>query len=304
MDPIQKNQESVFFAWELTNEEEYKIMTAPVQIPDTSNIKKEGNYLVPTKKGYLKETPEIPSFLVKEDDRIYVGLLFSLLNCEPFYNLVLTFKDRAKNIKDLTFFNNIYDLSAVIRNEPSLIDCYERPKSLLNKILKYVKETIKGSTELEICKKMIFVLHEEFTKKHVFEQTGWKNPKDDLCKKNCEFLKKFSPIKELFTGTIKRKLESETIIEFFDVIEVENDVEQCMDEFLQREKYANDSETWFSSLPVILIFIGESINGKEELKVKDQEYVLKSVIDQNTLYHTNAKDCKFMIYRKKSIEVF
>ncbi|KAM0676652.1 hypothetical protein BDAP_002765, partial [Binucleata daphniae] len=186
---------------------------------------------------------------------------------------------------------------------------------LLNSIMNTIKQNInyqnmmqinqnirKNMSETELCKKIIVNLHEEFTKRYVYEIQGWCNPNDKFLKTKNEIAVKSSPLKELFTGTIKIKQGNEKIIDCFDIIEVVDDVQKTLDSFLT--KYNENSEPLITRFPMILIFAGELINGSEEIKFKNQSYILKSVIDQNTLYQQKGKDCKFMIYRIKEIDTF
>ncbi|KAM0675129.1 hypothetical protein GVAV_001472 [Gurleya vavrai] len=303
MKSVEEKTQCVFFADNYTIEEEYKIMNSSVTKSRNLPVSRvEGNYLLPRVKEYNNKIHTYPIVPASERHLVLENIIYSLLSCEPFYNLLSTFKDRTKYRPEMVLFNNIYYITATYRNEYTDPAHVERLKEELEKIFNEIDNLINEKDAKEIYKKILMVLHEEFLKGFFYTYMGWETTGKDIYIKEKNFFKEYSPISELFIGEIKKIGESIQTLEFFDSLSFNGRfIKEGIDEIIASKIHRDIKEISFNNMPMILTIFGDDIKSEQEIKIKNHIYILKNIIDKNGSIVKESNECKVLFYTKKNI---
>ncbi|KAM0688074.1 hypothetical protein COBT_000672 [Conglomerata obtusa] len=305
MAPAEELQQCVFFAYKLTTEEEYKLMTTPSKHATSTPIARtEGNYLLPRSRDLLNATPVILEHHKIFESNTISNIIFGLLTCEPLYNLIVTFKDRTRHIPEMKLFNEIYFITAILRNQVDMSSSTECVSNELNEMCSNIKKMVQESSDVECYKKILAILHDEFQKRYIYTKLGWENPGDNAFKRQNASYKDLSPINDIFIGEIKRNKFENKICEVFDCLEIDgNCVENGIDNYFKQDKFRDDIESWFSKKPIVLVIFGRKVRSVNEVLIGKDSYVLKSVVDSKGKVLAQSNDCRILFYRKKVISV-
>lgn len=259
----------VYFSRNITIEEEYTIFTAPEPRKELPSQPINGKHTLLKYSEYLEPVNmNTNSYDTKKPELFNV--LTGLFLCEPFFNLIKIFKERAEYCYDLKFFLLINEVLELVQSVQSTY--IPSINSALFKIDKIINQTDSHKIYEAILKN----LHDDFNKYYYFQKRGWVVQGD----KNINTIENkyvgFSPVTELFVTEIKKQADKKPCRAYqHDLLEIRSSIENELENLVNR----SDIKRPIKKYPNILALkLNATMVVKEEIKFGTNTYFLRSII--------------------------
>lgn len=268
---MKRDHQSVFFLRELTPEEEYDLIFPNQQTEEKKEMNQLifGNKLLPTLSGNLR----ISKFTISEGERIGTSLVEMVLQCllsnSIFYQMI---EDSDEKINHKSVYTPFLSKLNQLRIKNQMLDFSD----------------ITGDT-IQIFRKIIKKIHDDFIKTHFFEQEDWNTKKKTTYKFDKKLFEKYSPAVEIFHGEyegIDRLNQPFKIMKDMIQIDSSNDNNNSLNDLIKQS--LENEKLFIKKYPLILTIISnphQHIILSDFITIDRKKYYLTAFITKsNSLY--------------------